>query len=168
MKPRPLSSIVFLFISTSAITIAAANEPWVIDSQAQWQQSISAKLGLELNDGVACPTGEKATLRSTLRRFKKRKHSAESIVFEQSPVWQNWQPIENLGPVNLSDAPVMLSLGPDNYWMFGRCGSGRKKGEKTPARQPQFVAEAATLEGIDIPLKTTRFPNQYDAPGGIA
>ena len=88
---------------------------------------------------------------------------------EQSPIWQNWNPIENLGPINLSDAPVLLTLGPDDYWIFGRYGRGqarRKAGEK-PRPQPSFTPAPASLEGFDIPLRTTRFPNQFDAPGGL-
>jgi hypothetical protein len=32
---------------------------------------------------------------------------------------------------------------------------------------PKHTPEEATLEGFDAPLKTTRFPNQFDAPGGL-
>lgn len=97
------------------------------------------------------------------------KRSAQSLTVAQSPVWQNWNPIENLGPVNLGDAPVLLTVGPNNYWMFGRYGSGqprRRKGEK-PKPLPPFKPETVTLDGFDIPLQTTRFPNQYNAPGGL-
>ena len=70
-----------------------------------------------------------------------------------SAIWQNWNPIENLGPVNLADAPVLLTVGPDNYWMFGRYGGGqprRSKGQKSQRESlPPFEAEEATLEGVD-------------------
>ncbi|WP_145062826.1 glycoside hydrolase family protein [Adhaeretor mobilis] len=158
-----------LIATTLAMANAEASEAWVIDSQAQWEEAIpaepgSAKSGLELKDGVASPTGNSATLQSALKTFDK-KHSAQSIVFEQSPEWLNWEPTENLGPVNLGDAPVMLSLGPDNYWMFGRYMKESKKDGKSPL--PPFTPEPATLEGFDIPLKTTKFPNQFDAAGGL-
>jgi hypothetical protein len=52
---------------------------------------------------------------------------------------------------------VLLSLGPDNYWMFGRYGGIRPK---------DFRSEPAHLEGFELPLQTTPFPKQYDAPGG--
>ena len=51
------------------------------------------------------------------------KQSAASLTIEQSPIWQNWIPTENLGPVNLADAPVLLTMGPGDYWMFGRYSS---------------------------------------------
>ena len=79
---------------------------------------------------MALPMGKTATFRSKLKTFDDKK-SAKSLTISQSPVWENWEPIANLGPVNLGDAPVMLSLAPDDYWMFGRYSGGRKKGEKT-------------------------------------
>jgi hypothetical protein len=166
--------LLFFFLAGSTNTGRAENasrntsgppgDSWVLDSQAEWELDTTDRSEIEFKDGVAIPTGERATLRSTLKKFD-TKRSAGSIVFEQSPVWQNWQPITNLGPSNLSDAPVLLSLGPDNYWMFGRYGSGRRRGDKGPL--PPFKPDVATLDGFDIPLQTTRLPNQFDAPGGL-
>lgn len=82
------------------------------------------------------------------------------MIITQSPVWENWEPVPNLGPANLRDAPVFLAMGPDNYWIFGRYG-------KRKETEPGFVAEDAQLDGFEIPLKTTPFPNQYNAPGGL-
>jgi len=145
---------------------SSADENWVVDSQSQWQESVAEKSNVEIKDGLVTPTAEASTLRSKLKVFA-TKRSAKSIVFDQSPIWQNWEPTANIGPSNLGDAPVLLTVGPKNYWMFGRySGRKRKKGEKRkPA--PAFTAADATLDGFDIPLKTTRFENQYDAPGGL-
>jgi hypothetical protein len=157
--------IALLFVTNAVAGIALAHEPWVIDSQTDWQQSTAATSDLEIKDGVASPTGETASLRSSLKTFGE-KCSAASVVFEQAPVWQNWEPVENVGPSNLADAPVLLSLGPNNYWIFGRYGTGTRKGRQaTP--QPKFNAESVTLDGFDISLKTTPFSNQFDAPGGL-
>ena len=138
----------------------AAADPWVIDSEKDWSEAVSEQQGLLVKDGMAEPKGESATLTSSLKKFAE-KTSASSITFKQSPVWLNWEATKNLGPANLADAPVMLSLGPDNYWMFGRYGEKKKKGDVS------FKAEPATLEGFDIPLMTTPFKNQFDAPGGL-
>ena len=147
-----------------AATKQANNNAWVIDTQAEWKQNTKEHSGLEIKNGRASPTAQKATLISALKTFK-TKRAAKSIVFEQSPEWLNWEQTADLGPVNLGDAPVMLSLGPDNYWMFGRYRGGRKRGDNS--KQPPFKPKPATLEGFDIPLQTTRFPNQFDAPGGL-
>lgn len=167
MKAHLLLAIILVGFLTSAAVAdvkPAKGDAWVIDTQVEWQQNTTKHSGLEIKDGMASPTAQDATLVSVLKTFK-AKHAAKSIVLDQSPEWLNWEQTDDLGPVNLGDAPVMLNLGPDNYWMFGRYGSGRKKGDKS--RLPPFEPQSAKLDGFDIPLKTTRFPNQFDAAGGL-
>jgi len=153
-----------LFTSTLAPSLVshAAEGNWIVDSQEDWKQNTAAQSGMEFKDGQASPKGETATFQSKLKVFDK-KRSAGSITFSQATSWQNWEPVENIGPENLSDAPVMLSLGPNNYWMFGRYGGGKNKGGKGGG----FKAESAKLEGFDIPLVTTKWSGQFDAPGGL-
>lgn len=137
----------------------AAGEPWVIDSQDQWTQSAATSEGLAINEGLVMPTDKAATFASKVQRFD-NKRKATSITFNQSPIWQNWQPIDNLGPANMNDAPVFLSLGKGNYWAFGKYGNAKNNQD--------FKPEAATLEGFeDTKLLTTPWPNQFDAPGGL-
>ncbi|MCC9644585.1 hypothetical protein LOC71_20110 [Rhodopirellula sp. JC740] len=137
-----------------------ASETWTIDGQ-HWSSDIESSENIALEDGTAKPTETTASLKSKLKMFD-QKRSAKSLVVRQSDEWLNWEPIENLGPSNLGDAPVMLCLGPNNYWMFGRYGGGKGK-QKNKAFQPESVK----LDGFDMPLQTTRFANQYDAPGGL-
>jgi len=82
--------------------------------------------------------------------------SAQSITFEQSTVWENWNPVKNIGTKSMGGAPVFLSLGPDNYWMFA---TYRKKGKEKGKR--------AKLDGFDIPLFTTQNSNEFQASGGL-
>lgn len=42
--------------------------------------------------------------------------------------------------------------------MFGRYGKGKSK---------KFKPQSANLEGFDVPLLTTPFSRQFDAPGGL-
>ena len=132
-------------------------DTWSIDSQQEWMSADDTKTNCTIKDGMLIPQKKTATFKSKVKRFDK-KRSATTIVFEQSPVWQNWNPIANVGPTNLADAPVLLCIEPGNYWLFGRYGGKRKK---------NFQAKPVMLKGFDIPLKTTPFPNQYDAPGGL-
>ena len=141
-----------------------ANEAWTIDSQDQWTAALESQDGLNIDNGMAAPAAAKATIRTKVRSFD-NKRSAASLTIGQSPLWQNWTPTPRVGPKNLSDAPVFLSLGPDNYWMFGRYGGIRKK--RGQGKSAPFKPEDATLEGFDIPLKTTPMPNQFNAPGGL-
>lgn len=154
--------ITIISMTMLAAAVFAA-ETWTIDSQKDWQANAASKSNLEIKDGMATPTQKSATYQSKLKVFKS-KRSVASLTIAQSAIWENWLPVPDLGPVNLSDAPVMLSLGPGNYWMFGRYGGAKKKKGASPS---PFEAKAAKLKGFDIPLKTTPFPNQYDAPGGL-
>ena len=162
-------SVIALIIS--ALTISAIqhksmdDEPgnekgqWIIDTQETWEAQAADTTNIRIKEGLVHPTSSKAIFKSKMKRFN-RKHSAQSILFEQSPDWQNWKPVSNAQPSNLQDAPVFLSLGPNNYWIFGRYGP--LKGEES------FHAEAAELEGFDIELTTTPDPHQFDAPGSRA
>ncbi|QDU87913.1 Glycosyl hydrolases family 43 [Pirellulimonas nuda] len=153
----------FVLSAFALASTAPAQQTWTIDSQEEWQANAAESDSLEFEGGMASPTAEQATYRSKLKTFRE-KRSPQSLVIDQSPVWDNWAPIANIGPVNLGDAPVCLSLGPDNYWMFGRYSLGARRAQQAGNA---FESEEASLGGFDTPLRTTRFPNQYDAPGGL-
>ena len=159
-----------ILLCAASVSWAAAGDPWTIDSQDDWQASTDAQSNLEIKDGMASPTAKAATFRSKLKTFKE-KQSAKDLTISQSTVWENWQPVPNVGPVNLADAPVLLSLGPDDYWIFGRYGGAPKakgkKGKTASPPPPSFKPQPAKLDGFDVPLQTTKFPNQFNAPGGL-
>ena len=163
---KKLLFLPFALMGIVVVPVAAAQESWAIDSQNDWVKYTAKHSNLDFQKGMAEPTARKANFRSKLRTFEE-KRSAASLVIDQSPVWDNWEPIANIGPANLGDAPVFLSLGPDNYWMFGRYSKTTGKGGTALKENPDFEPEVATLDGFDIPLQTTRFPNQYNAPGGL-
>lgn len=138
----------------SAMTASA--ETWKIDSQDDWNVSLAKKQDLEISDGMVIPTQKTAVLSSVIKQFD-GKRSAESITIDQSTVWHNWEPVGQIGPNNVSDAPVFLRMGADNYWLFGRY---------RPSKDSQPVA-AAELQGFDIPLMSTKNPHLFVAPGGV-
>lgn len=144
----------FLVGCTSMIEQAKV---WKIDSTKEWQEFAVESEGLDFTEGMANPTSKTAFYRSSLRSFPDQR-SLSSFIVTQSPVWQNWKPTAKVAPENLRDAPVFLSLGPKNHWLFGRY---RK------SDLPDFVPEDAALTGFDVPLKTTPFAKQFDAPGGL-
>ncbi|YCM46878.1 hypothetical protein V2O64_25510 (plasmid) [Verrucomicrobiaceae bacterium 227] len=148
-----------LLILTTTVGLAD-QKAWTIDTQEEWEQSIAVQDQLEVKDGMASPAGKKATFQSSIKSFNEPR-SAESITFEQSPVWLNWEATPNVGTASMGDAPVLLSLGPDNYWMLARYRP--PSGKKTP----EFEAKPATLEGFDPPLLTTPVKNEFKAPGGL-
>jgi hypothetical protein len=163
-----MKRILSLLLSLPLLASAADENSWTVDGLDAWKAAIESSEGLAVEEAGLSPTEKSGTVRTKMQNFDE-KRSASALTITQSPIWQNWNPIENLGPSNLADAPVLLTKGPDDYWMFGRYSGGqprRKKG-KEPKPLPKFEAQSATLEGFDIPLQTTRFPNQFNAPGGL-
>ncbi|MCH2614007.1 MAG: hypothetical protein MKZ70_04855 [Opitutales bacterium] len=77
---------------------------------------------------MTSPKGKSDNLKNKIQRFD-TKHSTASLTVTQPPIWRNWNPIVNLGPSNLHDAPILLALGPNNYWIFGRYGGGQSRPE---------------------------------------
>lgn len=165
---QPMRLATLTVIATLLVGMEVRAADWTIDSADDWAQAIESAQGADVIDGAVSPQETSATIITRLHASDE-KCSPETLAVSQSPVWQNWEPTENLGPVNLADAPVLLTVGPGNYWMFGRYGSGRSRRTKGQEAKPAsaFKLEPATLAGFDIPLQTTRFPNQYDAPGGL-
>lgn len=141
-------------------------QDWTIDSADDWTKNLQAVKGATVAGGMVSPDGKTATI-ATGVHTSTEKRTAKSLVVTQSAIWQNWNPMGNLGPVNLKDAPVLLTVGPNNYWMFGRYGGGQPRRNRGPKGKPSFEPQSATLPGFDIPLQTTRFPHQFNAPGGL-
>ncbi|MCB4807868.1 hypothetical protein LG651_06360 [Tamlana sp. 62-3] len=131
---------------------------WIIDSQQDWQNSTDQLSNVEIKNGKLEPTSKTASFKTIFKKFRK-KQAVQAVTFSQSNEWLNWQPIQNIGPSNLADAPVTLQLGAGNYWMFGRYTK--------PKKQDGFQAKDTVLQGFNTNLKTTPFKNQFDAPGGL-
>lgn len=147
---------------------ADTSDEWHIDTTEEWKAAVASSESLSFKNDMATPTAETAFFRSVVRRFE-GKRTFDKITLTQSPVWQNWEPIAKSGPTNLEDAPVFLVRGPRDYWIFGlyRNGNGQVGKTGLVEHPKDFNAVPATLSGFDVPLMTTPFPNQYDAPGGL-
>ena len=164
-----LSSLLALFPLTCAFA-DQKNSTWQIETAEDWAKHIQSSEGIVIKKGTASPTTQSGKLTTKIASFDS-KRTAKSLTISQSPIWQNWNPIKNIGPSNLNDAPVLLTLGKDNYWMFRKYKSKQPKrkkgGPKATKLNTKFEPKAAQLEGFDIPLQTTPFPNQFNAPGGL-
>ena len=143
--------------ASKGATMPSAKE-WIIETQADWEECAPASEGVEFRDAMAVPTAPSATIRSKIKAFD-QKLSPRSLVVSQSPVWDNWTAVPKVAPASLGDAPVLLTKGPGDYWIFGLYGN------KKPAKD--FTPQEAKLEGFDVPLQTTQWPNQFNAPGGL-
>ena len=149
-----------LFAVVTILTGCASAQTWTVDSEADWKANTASHSNLEFKDGKAVPTASEATFQSVMKRFPE-KRAVTSLAVSQSPEWLNWEPVANVGPSNLGDAPVALRLGDGNYWMFGRYGRNKSR------KNGSFKAKPARLDGFDIELWTTPFKHQFDAAGGL-
>lgn len=170
MKSQTL--IALSLLAALAACSKHADEPkgdvWSLNGTDELKSALESSEGISFDEGGLSPSEETGSMRTQIHSFDTKK-SVKSLTVTQSPVWQNWDAVPDIGPSNLQDAPVLLTAGPGDYWIFGRYGSGKprgKKGEKAKAL-PSFTPESTTLEGFDVPLETTRFPNQFNAAGGL-
>ena len=138
-------------------------ETWKISSQEGWKKNIHSSKGIIIEDGLVSPEEKTGHFKTKLKKFKNKK-SIQSMILDQSPIWQNWKEVPGVGPSNMGDAPVFLVKGPKDYWMFGRYKPVRAKKGKNSAK---FTPQDAKLKGYDMPLKTTPDENQFNAPGGL-
>ena len=152
----------------SSLAAAQPDSLWEISSTEEWEAATQTSENLVFAENCATPTASEATFESRVRYFPTKQRFG-SMTIRQSPVWQNWEPIPSVGPSNLVDAPVFLAKGLNDYWLFGLYDrhEGGKNGIGPIQHPPTFTAEAATLEGFHVPLVTTPYPNQFDAPGGL-
>jgi len=148
-----------LSFTLAVVTTAVVHgNNWTIETEDEWAANLASHSNFEIEAGSAVPLASAATLQSVIKTFP-TKRSIQSLTLSQSPGWANWSPVKPVGPVNMTNAPVFLTKEPDNYWMFGIYGKQN--------RRDGFVGKKVELEGFDIPLRTTPFPRQYDAPGGL-
>jgi hypothetical protein len=143
-------------LTINTVCFATAAKPWVIDNMQAQQQAAKQSSTLSFKKHVM--EHSSATYSSIVKRYA-NKRSANSIIFEQAADWNSWAPIKNVGPTNLRNAPVFLSKGDNDYWLFGQYGEVNKK--------QNFTAKNVVLADYNIPLQSTPFTNQYDAPGGL-
>ena len=104
-----------------------AGSEWNIDSQMEWLQAIGSG-PYSISNGTAGPTTSNAVFESVVQQFV-QKQRFENLTFKQTPDWVGGQWIGQgeLGPESTTDAPVVLSIGPGDYWYFNRrSGSGRE------------------------------------------
>jgi len=144
----------------------------IINTDEDWNKSMIASEGLKIIKGQVTPSQEKASFMVKTKSLKKMA-LAKKLIIKQSTIWQNWNEVENIGPPTQFNAPVMLTLGPNDYWFFAGDhlefgGYGNYKRDKSKDTiYTNYKSKPATLKGYDIPLRTTPFKNLYDAPSGL-
>lgn len=92
-------------------------EVWTVDDAVSWTAATSNSMGLAFAEGFAEPTADSAEFSSKLKTFSVKK-KATSLIVRQSPVWDNWIAIANVQPSDAGDAPVLVPVGPDDYYLL--------------------------------------------------
>ena len=114
-----ITRMLILFFLPMALLhqVSAAPDSWVIDSQQDWEAVKKRAEGIALKGGYAEPNTAQASFSSIVKQFKKRR-KLSSVVFEQSPVWDNWETIDDITPPGLGNAYVFLCVAPGDYYVF--------------------------------------------------
>ncbi len=93
---------------------------WVVDSKSEWRSAIAHTEGLVLEDGFMRPITNEATFRSRIHRLSGAGR-LKSVVFKQSPIWDNWKQIEDITPATgLRNAYVFLPVAPGDYYLLAQ------------------------------------------------
>ena len=172
--------LVAMVISLATSLQAAPNEKdpgWKVSTTKDWQGFISKSKGVKVADGHAIAQKREVSFTSKVKKFAKPA-KLRDIELKQSVEWMNWKPY-SIYNLNMKNAPVLISHGPNDHWAIAQYRSAeqivewhQKKVEdaKNRKRKPPpplgftlegFVEKEVTLEGYEEKLVTTPFPNQY-------
>ena len=171
--------LVAMVISLATSLQAAPNEAypgWKVSTTKDWQGFISKSKGIKVADGHAIAQKREVSFTSKLKKFAKPA-KLRDIELKQSVEWMNWKPY-SIYNLNMRNAPVLISHGPNDHWAIAQYRSAeqivewhQKKVEeaKNKKRKPPpplgftldgFEPEEVSLEGYDEKLVTTPFPKQ--------
>lgn len=95
---------------------------WTIDDQATWTASTKNSNNITLANGFAEPSADNSQFSSTTKTFPV-KRKARTVTFDQSPVWDNWTGVANVGGGG-SDAAILLPIANDDYYYLARGSTG--------------------------------------------
>lgn len=94
-------------------------EQWIVDEQTEWTTATGTNSNNTITNGMVEPTADNSEFSSTVKTFPAKK-KLRSITFRQSPVWDNWNSIANVQPSGAADAPVLVPVGNDDYYLLAR------------------------------------------------
>jgi hypothetical protein len=136
------------------------NGPWIVDAAAEWTSATGSSSNLLLSGGFAKPTANSSAFTSVVRTFP-NKRKATKLTFRQSPVWDHWVPLGyNIRNSIGTDAPVLIPVGPKNYYILALSGSvyhawhstnmvnWTHKGPVTSGPQGRWVTSAEYKDGF--------------------
>jgi hypothetical protein len=152
------AAIVGVALLANGLVAGEEDKNWRIETAKEWNGAAQQIEGLAVDGDLLVASDQQGIYRSQLQRFE-AKRSAQTMTLTASTQWENWEPTKRkVTPPTLGDAPIMLVKEPGDYWILGAYKASHKAG---------FKPKSATLEGFDLALQTTPYPNLFDAPGGL-
>ncbi|WP_139958668.1 glycoside hydrolase family protein [Flavicella sediminum] len=103
----------------SNLAKAQVKENWAIDTQVQWEEALSNTQDIKIKNAKAVSGEGKSFFSSKLKSFKK-KRNLKSIVFKQAADWNNWKEIPKVRTEEMLDAPVLISVKANDYYLLAR------------------------------------------------
>jgi len=165
--------ILITLLLVSGITCRSGHGPetgsWVVDTQEEWESAASESRDLVLHEGKVEPHARQAEFASIVKAFGKKRHARE-IVFRQSPAWDNWEKIDNIGPQGACNAPVLICVADGDYWYLDEPGDTEGMGGYHAWHSTDMRSWTRTGKVTDHSWVTTaeyadgRFYIYYDKP----
>ena len=152
--------VVSAAVLANGLAATGGDNSWRIGSAEEWNGAARQIKGLAVDGDLLSPVDKQGVYRSRLQRSNE-KRSAQTMTLTASTKWENWTPVKKVAPRTLGDAPIFLVKGPGDYWLLGRNHMPRNP------KSGGFKAKSTALEGFDVPLQTTPYPNLFNAPGGL-
>jgi len=117
MKVRIALGVVLACVAAFHAGAVQDSDTWLVDTAEEWVQATETSTNLSYREGLAIPAKDKAVFRSILKTFDRRR-KAKRLVLTQSPAWDNWKPVPNIGPDDTRNAPIFIPIADGNYWFF--------------------------------------------------
>ncbi|WDE99009.1 hypothetical protein PQO03_14320 [Lentisphaera profundi] len=100
-------------------TSLSAKNNWRIDSNDEWKAATSQATELKIDQGLVQPQAKNAQFSSIIKTFDE-KQKLDTIQFKQSPIWDNWEQIDDITPKGLGNAYVFLPVAPGDYYILAQ------------------------------------------------
>ncbi|MFH5803726.1 hypothetical protein [Alienimonas sp. DA493] len=98
---------------------ADAPAAWVVDSPEQWERAAGEATAVTLADGLATSAAPESRFSSALKTYESPRKPG-TLTFTQSPAWDDWREVPNVGTPEMADAPVFVPVQPGDYWLLAR------------------------------------------------
>lgn len=112
----------FQFLIFLVYSSYSQSTTWEISDAASWNSNMLSGNNAEVStNGYISPIQENSdfTFKSTIYTSSTALQ-ANKITFKQSPVWDNWERVDNIGPALATNAPIFLPVQHGEYYFLAQ------------------------------------------------